>query len=145
MTGQGQVGRVLLPGLFLLVFCCLCAILVSLLRLRAPASPLPSPVLATGMGTPVTPTALFEFDFPTFTPFPTATFFVPTPFPTLTPLLPTSMPPPTPTVIATPTSASPVLIVGVDKVAEYAEIRNDSEADPAVLYNARGEEISRYP
>jgi hypothetical protein len=159
---------------------------------------------------------LFDFDFPTFTPFPTATFFVPTPFPSLTPLptasptltqvpptstpLPTSTPPATATVTPTPTSASPVLIVNVDKVAEYAEIQNrtqapinlrdwrlvsstggeacelrgtlepdevlriwvrrgdpgfdcrlgreiwsDNEADPAVLYNARGEEVSRYP
>ena len=213
---QGQLGRILLPAAFLLVFCCLCSIFLSLLRLRTISSPQPSPVVATPEGTLLTPTPLFDFDFPTFTPFPTATFFVPTPFPSLTPLptgsptptqvpststpLPTSTPPATATVTPTPTNASPVLIVNVDKVAEYAEIQNrtqapinlrdwrlvsanggetcelrgtlepgevlriwarrgdpgfdcrlgreiwnDTETDPAVLYNARGEEISRYP
>lgn len=207
---QGQLGRILLPAAFLLVFCCLCSIFIPLLRLQTLSSPLPSPVAVTPEGTLLTPTPLFDFDFPTFTPFPTATFFVPTPFPSLTPLPtasptltqvpPTSTPLPTATVTATPTSASPVLIVTVDKVAEFAEIQNrtqapinlrdwrlvsstggeacelrgtlepneilriwvrrgdpgfdcrlgreiwsDNEPDTAVLYNAQGEEVSRYP
>ena len=212
---QGQLGRILLPGALLLVFCCLCSIMVPLLRLRAPSSPVPSAVVLPTDGTQVTPTALFSFDFPTFTPFPTATAFVPTAFPTLTPaptgtqtatqtqpaatatLVPTNTDTPVP---PTPTTVSTVLIVNVDKVAEYVEIQNltqapvtlrdwrlvsvngeescalrgtlepgevlriwsrrgapgfdcrlgreiwsDNEADSAILYNAQGEEVSRYP
>lgn len=137
---QGQWGRILIPGLFLLVICCLCSITISLLRPRSTSSPTPSPVLLPTQGTQPTPTPLFSFDFPTFTPFPTSTSFVPTPFPTLTPLptgtqtptqsLPTatSTPLPTSTVTATPTPASPVVIIGVDKIAEYVEIQNRTQA-----------------
>ena len=212
---QGQLGRILLPGSILLVFCCLCSILVPLLRLRTPSSPVPSPVVLPTDGTQVTPTALFSFDFPTFTPFPTATSFVPTAFPTLTPAptetqmptqtLPAATATPVPSNTATPvpptpTSPSTVQILNVDRVAEYVEIQNltqapvtlrdwrlvsqngdescglrgtlepgeilriwsrrgapgfdcrlgreiwsDNEIDPAVLYNAQGEEVSRYP
>lgn len=209
---QGQLGRILLPGLFLVVFCCLCSILIPLLRSRTSSSPVPSPRVSPDDGTQATPTALFSFDFPTFTPFPTSTFFVPTPFPTLTPsptgtqtptqTIPaaTVTPVPTDTATATPTSAGSVMIINVDKVAEYVEIQNltqalvdlrgwrlvsetgnescalrgtlepnevlriwsrrgnpgfdcrlgramwsDNRADPAVLYNPDGEEVSRYP
>ena len=209
---QGQLGRILLPGLALLGFCCLCAILIPLLRLRPSAGPVPGPIVLPNEGTQATPTPLFDFDFPTFTPFPTSTSFVPTAFPTLTPsptetqtptqTIPaaTVTPLPTDTATATPTSVSSVLIVNVDKVAEYVEIQNltgapvnlrgwrlvsergdesctlrgtlepdeirriwarrgdpgfdcrlgreiwqDDEADPAVLYNPDGEDVSRFP
>ncbi|HEY3475038.1 MAG TPA: lamin tail domain-containing protein [Anaerolineales bacterium] len=216
---QGPAGRILLPGLFLLVVCCLCSVTIPLLRPRTASNPVASPIVLPEDGTQVTPTPLFSFDFPTFTPFPTLTAFVPTPFPTLTPeptgtptatqiiptatvtlvptdtVTPTNVPP-----TATATSASSVVIVNVDKVEEYAEIQNltqvpvdlrgwrlvsergnescelsgilapdeilriwsrrgepgfdcrlgrriwrDNEADPAVLYNPQGEEVSRFP
>ena len=205
---QGQAGRILLPGLALLVICCLCLIPISLLPLRARSNVPPSPVVLPGEGTAATPTSLFAF--PTFTPFLTLTPFAPTAFPTFTPsptgtITPTrTFPPatetPLPTTTPTPTPVSPVAIINVDKVAEYAEIQNfteteinlrgwrlvsevgseacslrgtlepgevlriwvrrgdpgfdcrlgreiwsDNEADPAVLYNADGEEVSRFP
>ena len=140
---QGQWGRILVPGLFLIVLCCLCSITLSLFRPRSASTPLPSPFQFPTEGTPVTPTGLF--DFLTFTPFPTSTSFVPTPFPTLT-VSPTgiatasptpsptvtmthtppatSTPVPTNTVTATPTNVPPIQIVNVDKVAEYVEIQN---------------------
>lgn len=207
---QGQWGRIVLPVAFLLVFCCLCSTLVFVLRSRAPSGPVPGPVVVPTQGTPATPTALFSFD--TLTPLPTTTPFVPTAFPTLTPAptgtptftptMPaaTATPVPTSTATATPTEVDSVRIVNVDKVAEYAEIQNltqaavnlrdwrlvsergsesctlrgtlepdevlrvwarrgdpgfdcrlgreiwvDNEVDPAVLYDAGGQEVSRYP
>jgi hypothetical protein len=137
---QGQWVRILLPTSFLLVFCCLCSITISLLRPRPSSNPLPSPVLLPTQGTQATPTPLFDFDFPTFTPFPTSTSFEPTPFPTLTPLptgtetptqtIPaaTLTPLPTSTATATPTSVPSVVIVNVNKNAEYVEIQNLTQA-----------------
>ena len=84
---QGQVVRVLIPALLVLAFCCLCSVLIPLLTPRAPSNTLPSPTVFPTDGTAgpqATPTPLFNFDFPTFTPFPTGTSFVPTAFPTLT-------------------------------------------------------------
>ena len=141
---QGQWGRILLPGLFLFVLCCLCSSLIPLLRPRPASTPLASPVLFPTEGTQTTPTGLFTFL--TFTPFPTSTSFVPTPFPTLTssptgiptasatPLPTQTIPPPTATpipmntVTATPTNVPPIVIVNVDKVAEYVEIQNLMQA-----------------
>ena len=207
---QGQLGRIALPVAFLLVFCCLCSALVVVLRSRASSSPVPSPMVLPTLGTQVTPTPLFSFD--TLTPLPTTSPFVPTAFPTLTPaptgtttLTPTlppatATPVPTNTTTATPTEVHSVTIVNVDKVAEYVEIQNltqaavnlrdwrlvsergsesctlrgtlepneilriwarrgdpgfdcrlgreiwiDNEVDPAVLYDAKGQEVSRYP
>lgn len=138
---QGQLGKILLPGLVLLVFCCICSGLLSLLPRpsRNPSTVVPSPNLPPTAGGEATPTPLFNFNFPTFTPFPTSTFFVPSPFPTATPT-------PTATVTATPTVTITLLptntatatqplpptrgrgatirIVDVDKLAEYADIEN---------------------
>lgn len=135
---QGQAGRILIPGLALLVMCCLCLIPISLLPLRARSNVPPSPVVSPGEGT-ATPTSLFAF--PTFTPFLTSTPFAPTAFPTFTPsptgtITPTrTLPPatetplPTATATATPTPVSSVAIVNVDKVAEFVEIQNFTQAD----------------
>lgn len=215
---QGQMGRILIPGTLVLVFCCLCSVLIPFLPSRSSANASPSPfVLPSVVGTQPTPTPLFNFDFPTFTPFPTSTAFVPTPFPTLTPAptgtqtqtptqaIPTATLTPIPTDTVTPvpptaTTAGSVMIINVNKADEYAEIQNftqapvslrgwtlvsvtgnqvcelrgtlepnqilriwarrgnpgfdcrfsgniwrDNEPDPAVLYNAQGEEVSRYP
>ena len=138
---QGQVGKILLPALFLLVFCCLCSILISLFPRSGSSDVLPTPNILPADGTQVTPTPLFDFDFPTFTPFPTLTAFVPTAFPTLTPP-PTETQAPTqiaPTVTATPIpseTATPVpptatrvrsiVIMAVHKTAENVDIQNVS-------------------
>ena len=214
---QGQVGKILLPALLVLVFCCLCSILVSLFPSRNSPNPIPSPNGFPSPGNQPTPTALFDFDFPTFTPFPT--FPPPTAFPTLTPLptgsptatqlLPTATGTPLPTVTlpppatATATSApssGSLVIVAVNKSTEYVDIQNlnnvavnlrgwrlvsetgnqscplrgtiqpnevlrvwsgtgepgfdcrfsfniwnDNDADPAVLYDPQGVEVSRFP
>jgi hypothetical protein len=220
---QGQVGKLLLPGLALLIFCCLCSVTFSLFRSgsrNSPATIVPSLIVLTTEGTQATPTALFDFDFPTFTPFPTLPFA--TALPTLTPLptltasptqpvpaatgtsLPTMTSPPiiptNPPATAIPTSSGSVRIVTVDKPAEFADIQNlsnapvdldgwrlvsetgnqscrlrgtlqpsevlrvwsgrgnpgfdcrfpiniwnDNTADPAVLYNPQGVEVSRFP
>lgn len=222
---QGQAGKILFAALFLFALCCLCAIPISLIPSRRSPTVVASPILLPGEGTQATPTPLFSFDFPTFTPFPTSTLFLPSPFPTFTPLptetqtptqvvptatilvIPTATDTPVPTATATQvpptataTSAGSVVIVTVDKAAEYVEIQNltpvevnlrgwrlvsergnescplrgtlasnevlriwsrrgdpgfdcrlgreiwrDNEADPAVLYNPQGEEVSRYP
>jgi hypothetical protein len=217
---QGQTGKILLAFLLLFVFCCLCAIPIGLFSSRTPSTAIPSPDLFPTSGTQVTPTPLFDFDFPTFTPFPTLTFSVPTTFPTFTPpptgsptstqIVPptaTGTPIPIPTATATripatatAASAGLVTIIAVDKPAEYVEIQNrtnaavdlrgwrlvsetgnqscalrgtlqpsevlriwarrgepgfdcrfgfniwnDNSADPAVLYNPQGEEVSRFP
>ena len=82
---QRQIVQVLIPALFLLAFCCLCSLVIPLLPSRNPSNILPSPNVFPTDGTQATPTRLFDFDFATFTPFPTLTFFAPTAFPTLTP------------------------------------------------------------
>lgn len=222
---QGQTGKILFALLAVFVLCCLCSIPISVLRFgaRGVSTPVPSPGgFPTAAGTQPTPTPLFDFDFPTLTPFPTLTFSVPSPFPTLTPeptgsptstsIAPTATasPTPFPTLTATqppptnppatPTRVRSVQIITVNKAEEYAEIRNDTStpvnlrgwrlvselgdqscalrgtlepneilriwarrgnpgfdcrfpndiwndnrADPAVLYNAEGEEVSRFP
>lgn len=213
---QGQLGKILLPGLFLFVFCCLCSVLFLLIPVgaRNTSGITPSPIFLTSTGTQATPTALFGFG---STPFPT--LVAPTALPTTpdlataTPIPTQTVPTPTPTVTATsipsstntnppPTvpSGDSIQIIGVDKRAEYVEIKNtgrepvdlkdwrlvsetgdqpctlrlvllpnevlrvwsrkgdgglscgyhiniwnDDRADPAVLYDPQGKEISRYP
>jgi len=217
---QGQIGRILLPVLFLFTFCCLCSVLVGLFRPRASPTAVPSPNLLPTQDNAATPTALFNFGTVTFAPFPT--FPTSTGLPTLTPLptltetltptptqtqiLPTATgtPLPLPTVTspppATATTGGSVMIVSVNKPLEYVELQNlsnapvdlqgwrlvsetgnqscalrgvlqpnealrvwarrgtpglscrfpiniwnDNQADPAVLYNAQGQEVSRVP
>jgi hypothetical protein len=208
---QGQVGKIVLPSLLLLVFCCLCSVLISLFRPRNSSTMVPSPNALPSEGIVATPTALFDFDFPTFTPFPTlppSTAFptltaLPTGTQTPTQILPTATETSLPTVTNPPvtaTSGGSVLILTVDKPMEYVDIQNlsnvpvdlsgwrlvsetgdqsctlrgvlqpnevlrvwaregtpglscgfsiniwnDNQADPAVLYNPQGEEISRSP
>jgi lamin tail-like protein len=211
---QGQVGKILIPGLILLVFCFLCSILISLFPLasRNSSSVVPSPNLLPSVETGATPTALFSFGSGTFTPFPT--FPVPSALPTLT-SLPTATETPTQTIpaateTALPTVTNPppatiassgvVLIAAVNKAMEYVDLQNvgnapvdlqgwklvsetgsqscalsgvlqpnvvlrvwarkgdsgfscgfsfniwnDNQSDPAVLYNAQGEVVSRFP
>ena|SRR5215216_2647760 len=145
---QGQVVKVLIPALFLLAFCCLCSVLIPLLPSRNPSNVLPSPNIFPTDGTQATPTPLFDFS--TFTPFPSLTSFVPTSFPTLTPSAtgtqtPTGFVPtatgtsipsatasasPIPTATnppATATSVRSVVIIAVNKPAEYVEIQNFSQ------------------
>lgn len=141
---QGQAGRIILPVLFLLVFCCLCSLTFSLISRASPApvSPIPSPFpTLDGLATP---TPLFDFDFPTFTPFPTLP--PPSPLPTLTPLptetaaptqtapaatatlIPTNTAtpvPPTPTATVIP---GPLVIVSINKNQERVDIQNLSAA-----------------
>lgn len=142
---QGQTGRILLVFLLALPFCCICPLLVSLpsLRGQGPATAVPSPVLFPSQEGGATPTPLFDFDFPTLTPFPTQPFS--TALPTLTSpatetASPTSIPPTAtgtslPTVTSLPatttsqppvipTSGGSVVIVAVDKPREYVEIQN---------------------
>ena len=221
---QGQIVRVLIPALLMLVFCCLCLVLIPLLPSRNPSNALPSPNVFPTDGTAgpqATPTSLFNFA--TFTPFPTLTSFVPTAFPTLTPpptgtqtptqIVPTATATSIPSETASPaptatnpppsttaTSVSSVMIITVNKPTEYVEIQNfsqtpvdlrgwrlvsetgnqscnlrgtlapnevlriwthrgnpgfdcrlpndiwrDNVADPAVLYNSQGDEVSRFP
>jgi len=209
---QGQIGKVLLPALLLLAFCCLCSVLVSLLPARNSPNPTPSPNAFPSEGVVATPTALFDFDFPTVTPFPTlppSTALptltpLPTGSPTATQLVPTATGTALPTVTlpppATATSSGSLSIVAVNKPVEYVDIQNlnnapvdlrgwklvsetgnqsctlrgtmqpneilrvwsdtgdpgfscrfsfniwnDNEADPAVLYDPQGEEVSRFP
>ena len=140
---QGQLGKVLIPGA-LLVLCCLCLVPIPFLRALNPSSPVPTPIILPSEPTEATPTSLFAFS--TFTPFPTSTSFLPTAFPSFTPSptgtntptqtipaatatpLPTATPVPTNTATVTPTNTSPVLIVNVDKAAEYVEIQNFTQA-----------------
>ena len=151
---QGQTGKILFASLFLLAFCCLCVTPIGLIASRRSPTVVASPVLLPGDGIQSTPTPLFNFDFPTFTPFPTSTLFLPTAFPTFTPLptetqtatqvaatatilfIPTATDTPFPTATATPvpptataTSGGSVVIVAVDKVAEYVEIQNLTPAE----------------
>jgi lamin tail-like protein len=212
---QGQIGKILFPGLILLLFCFLCSILISLFQLasRNSSTAVPSPNILPSAVIGPTPTALFSFGLGTFTPFPT--FPAPSALPTLTsPPTGTSTPTPiTPTATETqqqlPTVTSPpatvassgsVLITAVNKAMEYVDLQNlengpvdlqgwrlvsetgsqacmlsgvlqpndvlrvwarkgdsgfscgysfniwnDNQSDPAVLYNAQGEEVSRSP
>ncbi len=148
---QDQTGKILFAILFVFLFCCICSVPVSVLRFgsRGASTPIPSPdIFPTSDGTQPTPTSLFDFDFPTLTPFPTLTFSVPTPFPTFTPsptgsTTPSSLPPtatltPLPTMTATqppptnppatPTRVSSIHIITVNKAEEYVDIRNDTNA-----------------
>jgi hypothetical protein len=214
---QGQIGKILLPSLVLLIVCCLCSVLVSLARSGSSPNPVASPIPLPSQGSVATPTALFNFGTVTFAPFPT--FPSSTPFPTLTASLteiPTStqaiptatgtafplptitasqsLPPPTVTVVGS------VQIATVDKAQEFVELQNgsnvpvdlsgwrlvsetgnqsctlrgvlqpsetlrvwsgkgdsglscefpfniwnDNQSDPAVLFDAQGQEISRFP
>lgn len=136
---QGQLGKLLFPGLFLLSFCCGSLALFSLLRSRGAANVVPSPVVSPSQGVGATPTSLFNFGPVTFTPFPTLP--PPTAFPTFTPastgsptltqivptatitLFPSSTNPP-----ATATNSGSVTIIAVDKPAEYVDIQNLSSA-----------------
>ena len=214
---QGQIGKILLPALVLLIVCCLCSVLASLARSRSAPNPVASPVLVPSQGSVATPTALFDFGTVTFAPFPT--FPSSTPLPTLTasatgvptstveiptttgtavplPTLTASQPPPPTTVVV----VGSMQITAVDKAKEFVDIQNgsnvpvdlsgwklvsetgnqsctlrgllqpnetlrvwsgkgdsglnceftfnvwnDNQSDPAVLYNAQGQEISRFP
>jgi len=138
---QGQVGKILIPGLILLVFCFLCSILISLFPLvsRNSSSVVPSPNILPSVETGATPTALFSFGSGTFTPFPT--FPVPSALPTLT-SPPTATETPTPTVpaatetalptvtnaLATTASSGSVVIAAVNKAMEYVDLQNVGNA-----------------
>lgn len=210
---QGQIGKILLPCLSLVVLCSLCAMSVALFRPRGASNvtPLPIPSAFPSDANAATPTPLFNFGPVTFTPFSVPTLPTSTPLPTLTPL-PTG----TPTLTPLPSTATPlptqtsipatvprggsVSIVVVNKAEEYVEIQNagpgpvslegwklvsetgnqacmlhgtlqaaatlriwarksttgfpcgftmniwnDNTSDPAVLYNAQGQEVSRVP
>jgi hypothetical protein len=143
---QGQTGKIFFVLVLLLLSCCICAIPISVFSSRAPATVVPSPNLFPTSATEATPTALFDFDFPTFTPFPTLPFA--TALPTLTPLptgtetqtqvspptsTGTSIPIPTATATRIPATATAVnsgsvTIVNVDKPAEFVEIQNQTNA-----------------
>lgn len=215
---QGWMGKIVIPGLFLLVFCFLCSITLSLFSPRNSSAITPSPFVLSSQEVGDTPTPLFNFGPVTFTPFPTPV--APTPFPTFTSpptatitetptqLLPTATgtavpsvtSPPPATATATATSGGSVVIIAIDKPAEFVDIQNlsnapvnlrgwklvsetgnqscnlrgtlqpnevlriwthvgnpgiscgisfniwnDNTPDPAVLYDAQGKEISRYP
>ncbi len=205
---QGQPGKILLPGAFLLLFCCICSILFLPLRPRHFPGSTPNPVVYPSAAIQATPTALFNFG---STPFPT--LVAPTPLPTtLGPPTATQTPapvPPTETATLVPTNTNPpptvantgsVLILTVNKPQEYVDIQNvgkgpvdlsgwklvsetgnqpctlsgilqpnealriwartgspglscdygfniwnDNQADPAVLYDPQGKEVSRFP
>jgi lamin tail-like protein len=132
---QGWIGKILFPGLFLLGFCFLCSILISLFSTRNSSNALPSPIVLPSVGILATPTALFSFGSGTFTPFPT--FPAPSSLPTVTnPPTETQIPTQTvpaatgtslPTVTnppATATTGGSVLIVTVDKPMEYVDLQN---------------------
>ena len=75
---QGQTGRILLTCAFLVSFCCLCAIMSSVLfpLVRTSSNPVASPIVLPTQETRETPTSLFVFA--SLTPFPTSTSFAPT-------------------------------------------------------------------
>ncbi len=140
---QGQIGKILFPGLFLIMCCFLCSILISLPQWgsRNASNVVPSPNVFPSEGTVATPTALFNFGTVTFAPFPT--FPVPSALPTLPPS-PTATQIYTPTLTAATGTAVPtvtvlsatatakragsVLIVAVNKPMEYVDIQNASNA-----------------
>ncbi len=214
---QGQIGKILLPAMVLLILCCLCSVLASLARSRSSPGPVVSPIVLPSQGIVDTPTALFNFGTVTFAPFPTFPSSTPLPsltasvtgVPTSTPEIPTATGTavPLPTLTASQTLPTPtVVVVGsvqiatVDKVLEFVDIQNgsnvpvdlsgwklvsetgsqscplrgvlqptetlrvwsgkgnsglncefpfniwnDNQSDPAVLYDAQGQEISRFP
>ena len=124
---QGQIVQVLIPGLLVLGFCCLCSVLIPLLPSRNPSNGLPSPTFFPTDGTQATPTPLFSFS--TFTPFPTRTSFVPTAFPTLTPS-PTGTQTPTSlvaTVTATSTPVQPDRVRVTDPTATKPTVPHGDE------------------
>lgn len=142
---QGQTGKILIPSLGLLMFCCLCVFLFGLLPgVRSAPGITPSPVIPTPAGTQPTPTALFGFG---STPLPTLVAPSPlptTPVPATATLVPTqTVPPPTVTLFPTntlppptvPTSGS-VRIIEVNKRGEYVEIQNTGN-DPVDLTDWR--------
>ena len=212
---QGQIGKILFPGLILFVFCFLCSILISLFPLASRNSPtaVPSPNILPSTGIVATPTPLFNFGPVTFTPFTIPTLPTSTALPTLTSpptgtetptqTAPTATATPLPTMTSPPATAASsgtVLIAAVNKAMEYVDLQNlgnapvdllgwrlisetgsqscmlsgvlqpnevlrvwarkgdsgfscgysfniwnDNQSDPAVLYNAQGEEVSRSP
>lgn len=142
---QGPAGKLLIAALVLMLFCCLCAIPMVVLPLRSFPAVGPGPVGLPTQGTQASATALVGTGLATIPPSPTTTSFVPTPFPTLTPLptgsptatpsasltpSPTQTPLPTDTATPVPPTATqpsgPVILIAVNKIAEYAEIRNIS-------------------
>jgi hypothetical protein len=143
---QGKLGKILFPGLFFLLFCCLCSILISLFP-RNSSNVVPSPNGFPTEGTQATPTPLFNFEFPTFTPFPTLppstalpsltplptgtetpTQNVPTATGTSIPLATATAPPIRASATLTATSGGSIRIIAVDKPAEYVDIQNLSNA-----------------
>jgi hypothetical protein len=147
---QGQTGRILLVFLFVLPFCCLCPVLVSFPSWGrgAASTAVSSPVMLPSQEGGATPTALFDFDFPTLTPFPTQPFSTALPtltspptgtapptqtaptatgtaLPTLTPVQPSASASQPPVI---PTSGGAVLIIAVDKPREYVDIQNRTNA-----------------
>ena len=216
---QGQLGKILLPAMVLLILCCLCSVLVSLARSRSSPNTVASPIVFPSQGSLATPTALFNFGTVTFAPFPTFPSSTPLPsltasvtgVPTSTQEVPTATGTgtavPLPTLTASQTAPPPtVVVVGsvqiatVDKAKEFVELQNgsnvpvdlsgwklvsetgsqactlrgvlqpnetlrvwsgkgdsglscefpfniwnDNQSDPAVLYDAQGQEISRFP
>jgi len=136
---QGWTGKILVPGLFLLLLCFLCSMLISLFPLmsRNPSNTTPSPNVLPSAGIGPTPTALFNFGSMTFTPFPTLS--APSALPTVTNLptemqtptqaIPTATVTPLPTVTSPPATAiakhdGSVRIVALNKVMEYVELQN---------------------
>jgi hypothetical protein len=208
---QGRIGKILFPVLFLLVFCFLCSIAISLLPARNTSNTVPSPFVLPSQEAGATPTALFNFGLGTFTPFPTfpppsalpSVTSMPTGTETPTQTVPTGTATPLPTVTNPPptvASSGSVVIATVNKAIEYVDLQNvgngpvdlsgwrlvsvtgnqscplrgvigpnevlrvwsgngdsglscgfafniwnDNRADPAVLFDAQGREISRYP
>ena len=205
---QGQVGKLILVGGAVLLFCCLCFLPLRLLLSGASAEVVPSPIILPTEELRATPTALFNFGERTFTPFPTLPTSTAAPtstpsqtqIPTATPMLPTetATSPPTAT-LPPPTEVVAIGIVGVNKAEEYVDLRNmgtvpvnlsgwrlvsetgnqsctlsgilqpneilrvwagtgdqgfscrypiriwnDNRADPAVLYDPQGQEVSRF-
>jgi len=134
---QGQLGKILFPGLLFLVFCFLCSLLVSLFPLTArnSSTAVPSPNVFPSVEIGATPTPLFNFGSGTFTPFPT--FPAPSPLPSLTSLptgtetptqvVPTETATPLPTVTSPPptvASSGSVVIATVNKTTEYVDLQN---------------------
>jgi hypothetical protein len=134
---QGQIGKILFPGLILLLFCFFCSILISLFQLasRNSSTAVSSPIVLPSVGIGPTPTPLFNFGLATFTPFPT--FPAPSALPTLTiaftatviptPTAPTATGTALPTVTSPPATAASsgsVLIIALNKAMEYVDLQN---------------------
>jgi hypothetical protein len=134
---QGPLGKILFPGIVLLVFCFLCSVLIGLFPLTArdSATAVTSPNVLPSVGIVATPTPLFDFGLGTFTPFPT--FPAPSPLPSLTSLptgtetptqaVPTETATPLPTVTNPPPTAASsgsIVIVTVNKTMEYVDLQN---------------------